>query len=112
MDDLWLEEILTVSAADIQTTVKSLPTDDALSRSVQERALQSIRCIVRIQQPRWRELKPDEKQVLNSGSTNRYFLVRLGFEFDITAGGKQIGVRFISSICRAYLWAAHANQSA
>lgn len=112
MDSIWFEETLSASEEDVEATVKGSPDSYELSESILARTQQSARCIVRVQNPRWRELEANEKPPLASTKTpGRFYFIRLGFEFDIPADGKRDNVRFVGAVCRAYIWSQDNSQS-
>lgn len=105
MDDLWFEDALLPSAEGAAQIAKAVATEEGLPASVTARAVQSVRGIVRVQRPRWRALTADEARSFVPAQGMRLYFVKLGFEFEIPPDAKQIGARFISASCMAYVWA-------
>ncbi len=108
--DIWYEEdLLPVDDADAIQSFSDmrLSVDEA-----RERLNNVARVRVRVQHPRWREFRAEEREFLSTGRPARYLLVRLGFEFALSEEGKQENVRFTSARCYAHLWPVHAGQPA
>ena len=110
-DTVWYEEELTVQADVAERTAKSMAEQKGVSvAQIREEVQQKARGIVRIQTPRWGLLDPTKAKVLPSGSESRYYLVRLGFEFDIPKESQPYGVRWVYAHCEAQLRSAHVSE--
>lgn len=49
-------------------------------------------------------------KLLRSGRNITFFLVRLGYQFDLPDGLRDKGVHFVFAQCEAFLWSADNNQ--
>jgi len=108
MDELWFEDELALTEEDIDDVVKS--TDGRLSE-VERQARNTVRGIVRVDKPRWDEIDAAAHKLLTSGQQGtRFYLVRLGFQFDIPPEAYSKGSRFIYARCSAYLSPANVGQ--
>ena len=108
MDDLWFEEELIPSQSTVSETIKSFHQegDDSNEAELQNMA----RGVLRYSKPRWRELDPKTSNLLSSGATSRFVLVRFGFEFDLSKEGRESGSRFTYARCAAYLSGVDENE--
>lgn len=109
MEDLWFEEELEPTETSIEDVVKSMPSMD---RNVKSQIKSQSRGILRVSQPRWLQLKKEENSFLISSTKDvNYYLVRLGFEFDINPEADKNGVRFVEARCSARLYPPQPHQA-
>src|SRR5689334_6902654 len=106
MDELWYEETLTPTDDAVASVIARTQRDNQ-SQTTDKTSRHDIQAtaqgIVRIHKPRWEELDSSENKLLTSGQSSRFFLVRLGFEFEITPQAKTKHVSFIYAKCMAWL---------
>lgn len=101
MEDLWFEEELLPTELTIEEVVKSTPSQ---RNQTNQQARSEMRGILRVNRPRWRQLSKDERDsLLKSGTKADFYLVRLGFEFDIVEDTNNKGVCFVEAHCCARL---------
>jgi len=111
MTDIWFEEELVPAEATIEHTVKSIAENKQASvEEVDKQIRSSARSILRVDKPRWGELKDDSAKLLSSGKPVGFYLVRLGFQFDVPQQIRDQGAHFVYARCSAILWAASAGQ--
>jgi hypothetical protein len=101
MSEIWFEEELSPAEATVGETVKSLVLGGG---QADWEVRDCARGVVRADRPRWGQLDPAQSHLLPSGGDSRFYLVRLGFQFDIPQENRDKGVRFIYARCGAYLW--------
>ncbi len=108
MEDLWFEEELLPTELTIEEVVKSTPSQ---RNQTNQQARSEMRGILRVNRPRWRQLSKDERDsLLKSGTKADFYLVRLGFEFDIVEDTNNKGVCFVEAHCCARLDPAQQGQ--
>ena len=110
MKTLWFEEDLfahedAISRAANAVKGMKLPADEA-SQSLRDCA----RGIIRVDRPRWEHLSAEQVPFLTCGLAVRYYIARLGFQFDLTESGRRKGARFAFARCSACLFAARLEQ--
>jgi hypothetical protein len=109
MEDLWFEEELIPSEGTVEQTIKSSKRDNQNSEIKDQEVRNTARGILRVDRPRWRELN-NEQQLLKSGVAACFYLVRLGFQFDVPQDSRDKGARFLRARCSAYLWPDEKGQ--
>jgi hypothetical protein len=108
--DIWFEEDLEPGTATIDRIVKAGP--GASSDAADEAEIRgSASGVVRVHRPRWGSWQP-QQGVLDSGQGSRYVLVRLGFEFELTAAARERNGRFVFARCFGELAAAVDDEPA
>lgn len=108
MNDLWIEEELFPDDQMVAQAAKSLPSEEAQD---QQQVKSQLRGIVRISRPRWRLLTQEEASgLLRSGRAPVFYLVRLGFQFDLSPEARDHGNRFVEARCSARLYPAQLDQ--
>lgn len=111
MNEFWYEEELTPPAKVYEETVKEWAATTKLGEAKVRHEIENIaRGIVRTNRPRWQLLEGDQKP-LRSGEEVRFYLVRLGFEFEISKEFYDRGARFTFGRCAAFLRADQNQQS-
>jgi hypothetical protein len=103
MDELWFEDMLHADAETLNTLrgyVKSVDAD------IENQLEIATRGVVRVYKPRWVEIDAKQYELLPSGKNLRFYLVRLGFEFDVVRGSQLGTPQFISATCQVHLWSA------
>ncbi len=109
MDDVWFTEELIPAEATVEQAVKSvMDVTKASGKGVNQQIKRTARGIVRVDRPRWSKLDP--ASFLSSGQKARFYLVRLGFQFDVPQEAREEGARFVYARCSAYLWSAVDGQ--
>src|SRR5947209_6015088 len=110
MDDIWFTEELIPAEATVEQAVKSvMDVTKASGKGVNQQIKSTARGFVRVDRPRWSKLDPTS--FLSSGQKARFYLVRLGFQFDVPQEAREEGARFVYARCSAYLWSAVDGQS-
>lgn len=110
MDEKWFDDDLIPSDAVIDHTVKQIGQGAASPiREIDRQVREVARGIVRINKPRWCLLE-GEGRPLKSQDNNRYYLVRMGFQFYIPKESYEHGSRFIYSLCKARIWPKISHQ--
>ncbi len=108
MEDLWFEEELVPIESTIEEVVKSTPSQ---RNQINQQARSEMRGILRVNRPRWRQLSKEERDsLLKSGTKADFYLVRLGFQFDIVEKSRKHGVTFVEARCFARLYPAQPGQ--
>ncbi|RMF26399.1 MAG: hypothetical protein D6756_03795 [Cyanobacteria bacterium J083] len=108
MEDLWFEEELVPNESTIEEVVKSSPSKDS---EINQQVRSEMRGILRVNRPRGRQLNQQEKDsLLMSGKKADFYLVRLGFQFDITPKAREHGYCFVEGRCSARLDPAQSGQ--
>jgi hypothetical protein len=111
MDEAWFEDELVPAEETVRQTVKSSRQGPALGGSqADEQIRQSARGVVRVDRPRWGQLSAEDRP-LQSGAPARFFVVRLGFQFEVLEDARNQGARFISARCSAFLWPRTVGQA-
>ncbi|MBK9007473.1 MAG: hypothetical protein IPM31_10825 [Anaerolineae bacterium] len=96
MDDYWYEEELVPIEPEFNEVTKSTEKE--------RQATPKARGVVRIDKPRWKKLDDESSyEWLTSGSKSEFYLVRLGFQFDVLEKAREQGVKFIFARCSAFL---------
>ena len=109
MSSIWFEDELALSTAEIDEVIKS--SGSAAQPEVDPLQLrESARGLVRIHEPMWRLLAPEEHGPLMTGEGEARLLVRLTCEFEIPPSARERGTVFRSARCLAYLWPADGSQ--
>jgi hypothetical protein len=115
MDDLWFEEEI-VPANDIisQTALKLAHNTKAVPEEISHQIKKQSRGIIRSFKPRWKLLdsnKLDIPELTNNSHLLRYYLIRLGIEYEVPIELRKAGVRFTEIKYSTYIWAAHDKKS-
>jgi hypothetical protein len=109
--DLWFEESLIPTATTITALIEEHKSNPSVFRETLGhdpddevgQIMEHTRGILRVDRPRWIELSPSSGGFLTSGQNSRYFLVRLGFQFDTVETSHLTRTRFIFARCSAFL---------
>lgn len=109
MNDIWFEEDLLPDEKQVDQIAKDVSrTAHVKAADIREAA----RGRVLVNQPRWIELDPKQLQLLGTDAGERYFLVRLGFQFALPREERGRGAAFVYARCSAYLWPFEGGQPA
>lgn len=107
MDELWFEEELIPTIATVEEIIKSIiDASETTANEADRKVRDTARGILRVDKPRWGGLDVASHRLLSSGQEARFFLVRLGFQFDVPQDQRDLGTRFVYARCEAYLWPA------
>jgi len=110
MNNLWFERELLPSEGVVEYLAKELAEKSTLeSRDANKEVRKNARGILRVDKPRWDLISPDQIP-LKSGSNSRFYIVRLGYQFDVPRENYDKGVRFVYARCEARIWAKKAEQ--
>jgi hypothetical protein len=114
MKDLWYEAVLapfaSSASAEIVQDIKKEFTSLRLDEEKEVEDIKAMRGILRVQQPRWQNIDTSGKEDLRQNLNSRFYLVRLGFEFDVTEEARAKGAHFTSARCSALLTPATTGQ--
>ena len=107
MKDLWYETVLapfaSSASSEIMKEIKKFTTL-RLDEEQEIEDIKAMRGILRVQQPRWQIIDTSGKEhLLRQDPNSRFYLVRLGFEFDVTEQARARGAHFTSARCSALL---------
>lgn len=109
MEDIWFEEELVPAEQTVTEQVKKLGTK-RLNTPTSRQLGQEARGILRVDRPRWKQLTPEEQQqMLTSGQDARFYLIRLGFQFDVPPENYN-KTHWIYGRCSADLWPSELGQ--
>lgn len=111
MTEIWFEEELVAADAAVEQTVQTITeVSKSNAADTDRRVRNAARGILRVEKPRWEKLDAATYKPLTSGEASQFYLVRLGFEFDIPPEVRDEGARFIYARCYAYLWPGDDGQ--
>lgn len=111
MDDIWFKEELVPAEATVEQIIKSIIRDNQTSVSEADQKVRSnARGFLSVDKPRWGELDPASHELLRSGQEARFYLVRLGLQFNVPSEAYGKRTSFIFARCSAFLWPAQSGQ--
>ena len=116
--DLWFEESLIPTATTITALIEEHKSNPPVFRDTLgydpddefAQIMEDTRGILRVDRPRWIELDLSSGGFLTSGQNSRYFLVRLGFQFDTVQTNRLTKTKFIFARCSAFLRARDVKE--